>query len=278
MIDRTILDQALSHVRGKWPHARPQLGMILGSGWSEVIGSFNVKDAISYEDIPGLGKTGVVGHAGRLVLAESAGLELLVFQGRRHFYEGVGWTPIALPIFLLKSLGAKTLLVTNAAGGVRKDLVPGTLMIISAHINFLGANPLVGAHDSFWGPRFPDQSEVYNASLRKLIVQAGKSAGETLAEGIYLADSGPTYESPAEIRAFAALGADAVGMSTVPEALLANAAGLRVAGLSCITNSAAGISENPLSHEEVTETTRLAMERMKKVLLNFVVEVARERR
>ncbi len=276
MIDRSTLEKALSHVRGKWPAAKPQLGMILGSGWSEVIGSFNVKDTISYEEIPGLGKTGVVGHAGRLVLAESAGIELLVFQGRRHFYEGVGWTPIALPIFLIKSLGAKGVLVTNAAGGVRKDLVPGTLMIISDHINFLGANPLIGAHDSFWGPRFPDQSGVYNSTLRKLLVQSGNNVGEKLAEGVYLADSGPTYESPAEIRAFRTLGADAVGMSTVPEAMLANAAGLQVAGLSCITNSAAGISENPLSHEEVTETTRVSMERMKKVLLSFVKEVARE--
>jgi purine-nucleoside phosphorylase len=276
MIDRKILEQALAFVRAQWPKAQPEMGLILGSGWSEVVDSFNIAAAIPYEQIPGLGKTGVVGHAGRLVLAESSGIETLIFQGRRHFYEGVGWTPIALPVFLLKSMGAKGVLVTNAAGGVRDDLKPGTLMIIDDHINFLGANPLVGGHDPIWGPRFPDQSEVYNLKLRRLLSLAGKSRGETLPHGVYLADSGPTYESPAEIRAFRTLGADAVGMSTVPEALLANAAGLKVAGLSCITNLAAGISQQPLSHEEVTEATRHAMARMKGVVLAFWKEVARE--
>jgi purine-nucleoside phosphorylase len=276
MIDRSILDQALAHVRTKWPDAKPRMGLILGSGWSEVVDSFRVIDAIPYEEIPGLGKTGVVGHAGRLVRAEASGVETLIFQGRRHFYEGVGWTPIALPIFLLKSFGVKAVMVTNAAGGVRSDLVTGKLMIIDDHINFLGANPLVGAHDPFWGPRFPDQSEVYDSHLRRLLAQAGAAAGEQLPHGVYLADSGPTYESPAEIRAFRTLGADAVGMSTVPEALLANASGLRVVGLSCITNSAAGISANPLSHEEVTEATKQAMQRMKQVVLNFWKEVSRE--
>lgn len=276
MMDRKQLDQALSFIRSRWPKARPTLGLILGSGWSEVVESFTIKDAIPYEEIPGLGKTGVVGHAGRLVLAESSGIETLIFQGRRHFYEGVGWTPIALPVFLIKSLGAKAVMVTNAAGGVRADLKPGSLMIIDDHINFLGANPLIGAHDPVWGPRFPDQSEVYNTKLRKLLAQAGTAAGETLPHGVYLADSGPTYESPAEIRAFRTLGADAVGMSTVPEALLANAAGLKVVGLSCITNLAAGISKQALSHEEVTESTKQAMARMKAVVLGFWKEVSRE--
>ena len=125
MIDRKQLDQSLSFIRSRWPNTRPTMGLILGSGWSEVVESFTIKDAIPYEEIPGLGKTGVVGHAGRLVLAESSGIETLIFQGRRHFYEGVGWTPIALPVFLLKSLGAKAVMVTNAAGGVRADLKPG---------------------------------------------------------------------------------------------------------------------------------------------------------
>jgi hypothetical protein len=155
MMDRKQLDQALSFIRSRWPNARPTLGLILGSGWSEVVESFTIKDTIPYEEIPGLGKTGVVGHAGRLVLAESSGIETLIFQGRRHFYEGVGWTPIALPVFLIKSLGAKAVMVTNAAGGVRADLKPGSLMIIDDHINFLGANPLIGAHDPVWGPPLP---------------------------------------------------------------------------------------------------------------------------
>ena len=149
-------------------------------------------------------------------------------------------------------------------------------MIIDDHINFLGTNPLIGPHHPFWGPRFPDQSEVYRRNLREALTRAGKAIGETLPHGVYLADSGPTYESPAEIRAFRALGADAVGMSTVPEALLANAAGLKVVGLSCITNLAAGISAQPLSHEEVTEATRQAMARMKSLVLGFWKEIARE--
>lgn len=276
MIERKLLEKALAFVRREWPNAQPEIGLILGSGWSDVVGGFHIASTLPYEDIPGLGKTGVAGHAGRLVLAESAGLETLIFQGRRHFYEGVGWTPIALPIFLLKSLGAKAVLITNAAGGIRADLKPGSLMIIEDHINFMGANPLAGPHDAFWGPRFPDQTEVYDITLRRLLMLAGRDAGEELARGVYLADSGPAYETPAEIRAFRALGADAVGMSTVPEAMLAKACGLRVAGLSCITNSAAGISASPLSHEEVTETTRRAMGRMKTVVLNFWREVARE--
>ncbi len=276
MMDRSTLENALAFVKKRWPDARPRMGLILGSGWSEVVEAFKGIDHIPYEDIPGLGKTGVAGHAGRLVRAESSGVETLIFQGRRHFYEGVGWTPIALPVFVLKSLGAKAVMITNAAGGVRADLVTGKLMIIEDHINFLGANPLVGPHDPFWGPRFPDQTEVYDRALRERLAQAGRHAGEELPRGVYLADSGPTYESPAEIRAFRTMGADAVGMSTVPEAMLAKAAGLRVAGLSCITNSAAGISATPLSHEEVTEATRKAMARMKQVVLNFWKELAHE--
>ena len=276
MMDHAILEQALAHVRKRWPDATPRMGLILGSGWSEVVDAFQVADSIPYEEIPGLGKTGVVGHAGRLVLAESSGVKSLIFQGRRHFYEGVGWTPIALPVFLLKSLGAQGVLITNAAGGVRADLKPGSLMIIDDHINFLGTNPLIGPHHPFWGPRFPDQSEVYRRNLREALARAGKALGEALPHGVYLADSGPTYESPAEIRAFRTLGADAVGMSTVPEALLANAAGLKVVGLSCITNLAAGISAQPLSHEEVTESTRQAMARMKALVLAFWKEIARE--
>jgi purine-nucleoside phosphorylase len=277
MIDRKILDDALAKVRTTWPAAKPAAGLILGSGWSDVVPAFTVHGTLPYEEIPGLGRTGVVGHAGRLVWGEHAGVPTLLFQGRRHYYEGVGWTPIALPLFLLKSLGARAVLLTNAAGGLRADLAPGTQMIISDHINLMGDNPLLGPHDPFWGPRFPDLSAVYDPALRAALKRAGAAAGETLAEGVYLAGSGPAYETPAEIRAWRTLGADAVGMSTVPEAVLARAAGLRVAGLSCITNWAAGISPHALSHEEVTETTRRSMARMKAVLLSYWGELAREK-
>ncbi|MDD4735340.1 MAG: purine-nucleoside phosphorylase [Kiritimatiellae bacterium] len=272
-MDYQELDNALQAVRKRWPEARPACGLILGSGWSDVAEAFTIRDTMPYTDIPGLGATGVVGHAGRLALAEYAGKETLIFQGRRHWYEGVGWTPIAIPVYLLKQLGASMLLVTNAAGGIREDLPPGTLMALDDHINFLGSHPLIGAHDPVWGPRFPDQTFIYKPELRAAMDRAAKAAEVPLKHGVYLAASGPTYETPAEIQFYKRIGADAVGMSTVPEALLANAAGLRVAGLSCITNFAAGILAQPLSHEEVTEATKEAMPRMKSFVLKFWEEI-----
>lgn len=273
-MDEPLLHQAEAFVRDRWPNARPTHGLILGSGWSEVIDAFEVIDVLPYDEIPGLGKAGVVGHAGRLCHARAAGLETFIFQGRRHYYEGVGWTPIALPIYLLKVFGAQRLLLTNAAGGCRADMQPGDLMIIRDHINNFGVNPLLGPHDPFWGPRFPDQSHVYDPTLIKALHRAGVTAQVALSEGVYLASTGPTYETPAEVQCYIRWGADAVGMSTVPEAILANAAGLTVAGLSCITNLAAGISASALSHEEVTDTTRDTMPRMKSVLAAYWQELA----
>ena len=269
-----LLHEADAFLKGRWPDAKPTNGLILGSGWSEVVDAFEIKDTIEYGEIPGLGKAGVVGHAGKLSWAVGAGLETFIFQGRRHYYEGVGWTPIAIPIYLLKSFGVQRLLLTNAAGGCRDGMTPGDLMIIADHINNFGVSPLLGEHNPVWGPRFADQSHVYDHALIKLLEQAGQKAGVPLTQGVYLASTGPTYETPAEVRAFKTLGADAVGMSTVPEAMLANAAGLKVAGLSCITNLAAGISKQDLTHEEVTDTTRQTMPRMKKVLASFWEEMA----
>jgi purine-nucleoside phosphorylase len=274
-MDYGLLKEASDYVMALWPDARPTHGLILGSGWSEVVSSFVIKDEIPYHDIPGLGKTGVVGHAGKLSWATGAGLDTFIFQGRRHYYEGVGWTPIAIPPYILKTVGARSVLLTNAAGGVRKDMHCGDLMILTDHINNFGVHPLVGEHNPVWGPRFVDQTAVYNRALIALLRKAGANAKVPLLEGVYLASTGPTYETPAEVRAFARWGADAVGMSTVPEAILAHAAGLRVAGLSCITNLAAGISPAPLTHEEVTETTRQTMPLMKKVLTQFWEEMAR---
>ena len=261
-------------VQSRWGDLKPAAGMILGSGWGDVVEAFTIVDEILYEEIPGLGKPGVVGHAGRLVRAESAGREALIFQGRRHFYEGEGWTAIALPVFVLKTCGAPIVMLTNAAGGIRGDFSPGDLMIIEDHINHMHANPLIGDHDPFWGVRFPDQSNVYDSELCGTLGKAAGSAGVPIQQGIYLAASGPFYETPAEIRTYRTLGADAVGMSTVPEAALANAAGLRVAALSCISNLAAGISKSPLTHEEVTETTQASMQRMTSVLSAFWKEIA----
>lgn len=271
-----LLNQAAEAVRSRWPDASPAAGMILGSGWSDVVAAFDVRDTIGYEEIPGLGAPGVIGHSGRLAWIESNGRQGFLFQGRRHWYEGEGWTPVAIPVFILKTFGAPVILLTNAAGGIREGLHPGDLVILSDHINLMQGNPLTGPHDPTWGPRFPDQSRVYDASLRGVAARAGTRIGETLPEGVYLAASGPAYETPAEIAAYRTLGADLVGMSTVPEAILANAAGLRVAAISCVTNYAAGIGTTTLSHEEVTETTRKTMPRMKALLAAFWEEWSHE--
>jgi len=267
------LEKAWHAVRQRWPTVHPVGGMVCGSGWGDVVNAFPVHDAIPYDEIPGLGTPGVHGHAGQLVWTEFNGMPLLIFQGRRHWYEGLGWEPIALPVYLLKKMSAKHLLLTNAAGGIRPDLKPGDLMAIDDHINQMSAHPLVGPHDTFWGPRFPDHTAVYSGVLRRWLDQAAEKNHLKLHHGIYLAASGPTYETPAEVRAFRTLGADAVGMSTVPEATLAHSAGLQVAGLSCITNLAAGISAAPLSHDEVTLATQAAMARMKSLVISFWEEV-----
>lgn len=268
-----LLNAAWEHVRQQWPEANPKFGTILGSGWGHTVESFEIKDKISYESIPGINKTGVAGHAGNLVLAESAGVETLLFQGRRHYYEGEGWTPIAIPLYIMKKFGVTDVVLTNAAGGIREDLNPGVFMLIRDHINFLGDNPLIGSHNAIWGDRFIDQSTVYNKDLCAAAEKAAATLEEDLRSGTYLITSGPFYESPAEIRAFSTLGADAVGMSTVPEVQLASAAGLRVMAISCITNKAAGLQDN-LSHEEVIETTEEAIPRMKQLFAQMWKEFA----
>jgi len=273
-----LLNKAAEAIRSRWPDASPAAGMILGSGWSEVVEAFDVRDTMAYEDIPGLGAPGVAGHSGRLAWIESNGRQGFLFQGRRHWYEGEGWTPVAIPVFVLKAFGASVALLTNAAGGIREGLHPGDLVVLSDHINHMQGNPLIGPHDATWGPRFPDQSSIYDASLRRVAAVAAVGIGEALQEGVYLAASGPTYETPAEISAYRTLGADLVGMSTAPEAILANAAGMRVAAISCVTNYAAGISKTKLSHEEVTETTQTTMPRMKGLLAAFWEEWSNELR
>ena len=275
-INQTAMDEAATAVKTAWPDANPKFGMVLGSGWGDVIADFPVKAALSYDEIPNFGKPGVMGHAGRLILSEvdpsagsgQAGKEFLIFQGRRHCYEGAGWTPVVLPVWILKQLGAETVLLTNASGGIRKDLGPGSLMVIEDHINMLGANPLQGPHNPKLGVRFPDQTEVYCSDLRKKLLAAGSNGS-----GVYVATAGPTFETPAEVRAFRSMGADGVGMSTVPEAILANAIGMKVAGLSCVCNWAAGLGHDELTHEDVARAASEAMPRMKAVIEKFIKEL-----
>ncbi|VGO19821.1 purine-nucleoside phosphorylase [Pontiella sulfatireligans] len=269
-INPLTLDSAVEAVQKKWPDAKPKCGLILGSGWGEAIADLQGKE-LAYAQIPGFGQTGVMGHAGKLLSTEISGMEAFIFQGRRHWYEGEGWTPVILPVYLLHALGAETILLTNASGGIRDDLGPGSLMAISDHINMLGSNPLIGPYNPRLGTRFPDQSEIYAKPLRKKLLQAGADA-----EGVYIATSGPTFETPAEINQYRAMGADAVGMSTVPEAVVANALGMRVAGLSCICNWAAGISPTKLTHEDVNQTAAEAMPRMKKTITRFLEKLAGE--
>jgi inosine/guanosine/xanthosine phosphorylase family protein len=269
-VNLSILEEAVRRVRREWPEAAPASVLVLGSGWGELAASFGAGQALSYEDIPGLGAAQVAGHVGQLHLASAAERELLVFQGRRHWYEGLGWEPVALPVLLAVRFGAARLVLTNAAGSIHPDLNPGDLMIIDDHINAMGANPLIGPHASIWGPRFPDQTAVYDTRLRAGLDAAADRAGITVSHGVYLAASGPAYETPAEIEAYRRMGADAVGMSTVPEAMLGHAAGLRVAAVSCISNKAAGITGKRLSHDEVLAATQAALPRMQSLLHEFL--------
>ncbi len=247
--------------------------LILGSGWSDVANAFEPVAEIPYTDIACMGAPGVVGHAGCLRHCRCGKDNILIFQGRRHWYEGHGWTPVALPVYIAAQAHAETMLLTNAAGGIGAHLTPGDLMILTDHINAIGTNPLIGTHDMLWGERFPDQSEIYRTTLRQDLRDAATASGVEVKEGVYLATAGPTYETPAEIRAYRTLGADAVGMSTVPEAILANAAGIKVAGMSCISNFAAGVASQPLDHDEVLETTQRVMPVMTALIRQFVTHV-----
>ncbi|MDD4101077.1 MAG: purine-nucleoside phosphorylase [Kiritimatiellae bacterium] len=252
----------------------PVCGLILGSGWSESLTVDHILARIPYADIPGLGASTVVGHTGEFRLFERHGLRFAAFLGRRHWYEGAGWAPVVLPVELLRRMGSTCLLVTNAAGGINPAFKPGDLMAIVDHINTIGLNPLAGPVMPGWGTRFPDQSQVYETAMRKHLHQAAAEAGAVLSEGIYAFTAGPVYETPAEIRAYARMGADAVGMSTVPEVTVASAAGMRVAALSCITNMAAGISGPHLSHEEVLQQTRSSAPIMAALVDKFLARLA----
>ncbi|MBN1669953.1 MAG: purine-nucleoside phosphorylase [Kiritimatiellae bacterium] len=275
-IDNERLAASLDAVRRMVGNARPDCGLVLGSGWSSAAEGFACRASVGYEEIPALGAATVPGHGGRLLDAEYAGLRTLIFQGRRHWYEGAGWTPIAAPVYLLRALGATVAVFTNAAGGLHGDWAPGALMLVSDHINGMGTNPLQGPHAPFWGPRFPDQTQVYDRELLAGLRRAARQTETEVHEGVYLAVSGPTFETPAEIRAYRAWGADAVGMSTVPEAMLASAAGMRVAAVSLIANPAAGLGP-PISHENVMTVTQRALPRMRALLQAFWRDMAKER-
>lgn len=230
----------------------PEFGLILGSGLGELASEIENAVSLDYADIPNWGRSTVVGHAGKLVYGDLAGRKVLALQGRFHFYEGNPLDIVTFPVRVMKALGATGVIVTNAAGGIGYG--PGTLMAITDHINMTGQNPLIGENLDEFGPRFPDMSKAYTPAYLEIAHKVADKLGIKLEEGVYLGVTGPTYETPAEIRAFKSLGADAVGMSTVPEVIVAAHSDLKVLGISCISNFAAGLQEE-LNHEEVVEVT-----------------------
>ncbi len=257
-IDMEVVRAAQDAVRAQWPDFTEPCGAaIFGSGWGEVVQAFKLHDVIPYEQIPGLGRPGVPGHAGELIRAQtSRGRWLVLFRGRRHFYEGHGWTPVAIPVFILQALRCPWVLLTNAAGGILPTFKPGDFMILRDHIHAMGSHPLVGTSGRWGIAMFPDMTDAYDAELRERLRTAACAMGVDVSEGVYIGVSGPTYETPAEVSAFRRWGADAVGMSTTPETILARALGLRVAAISCITNRAAGTGPGRLSHDEVVQVMK----------------------
>ncbi len=251
---------------------KPQVGIILGSGLGELADEY-CKFAIPYGEIPNFIKSTVQGHKGRLVFAEISGKNVVMMQGRNHFYEGHSMQEITYPVKVMKKLGVETLILTNAAGAVNESFTPSDLMIIKDHINFMGSNPLIGPNNPDLGERFPDMTEVYRKDLRNVAKKCASELGIDIKEGVYLANSGPSYETPAEIRMARLLGADAVGMSTVPEAIVANYCGMLVLGISCISNTASAHDGEKLSHAEVIDTTNKTKEKFKALIVKILANL-----
>ncbi len=247
----------------------PEAGIILGSGLGDFAEEIDKSIVIPYDDIPHFKKVKVKGHAGNLVTGMVSGKAVAVLQGRYHFYEGHDIRDVVFPVRVLCSLGIKDLIITNAAGGINGAFVPGDLMVITDHINMMGVNPLKGDNDERLGPRFPDMSSIYDKSQSEKVISTARSLSISVKSGVYAGLMGPSYETPSEIKMLRTVGADSVGMSTVPEAIAAKHMGMRVIGISCITNFAAGITEHPLDHKEVTETA----DRVKEDFINLLTRV-----
>lgn len=273
MSDKVItyaqIQEAAAYIRSVTT-IEPEVGLILGSGLG--ILADLVKDAvtIAYHDIPHFPQSTVEGHAGELLIGTIENRSVVLMKGRFHMYEGYGPELTAFPVRVMKAIGVKQLIVTNAAGGVNTSYKPGDLMLINDHLNMTGRNPLIGPNDDQLGVRFPDMSEPYSKRLRAVAKQVAANQGFTFQEGVYAGLLGPNYETPAEIRMLRTLGADAVGMSTVSEVLVARHAGIEVLGISCISNMAAGILDQPLSHAEVMETAEMVREHFLKLVVGII--------
>ncbi|PTX50879.1 purine-nucleoside phosphorylase [Melghirimyces profundicolus] len=263
--------EAAEAIRGR-SDRRPKIGLVLGSGLGILAEEIEEATSIPYGEIPHFPVSTVEGHAGKLVLGTLETQPVVAMQGRFHFYEGYRMQEVTFPIRVMKELGVDILLVTNAAGGINTDFEAGDLMLIQDHLNLMFTNPLIGPNHPEWGVRFPDMSEAYDSTYRQLAKRVAETRGLSLREGVYAGLTGPSYETPAEIRMLRRMGADAVGMSTVPEVMVARHAGIRVLGISCISNMAAGILPQPLSHEEVMETA----ERVKPRFIELVKGIVRD--
>lgn len=269
-MNKTAIETAATFINDKLT-ARPEFGLILGSGLGVLAEEIENPVQITYEDIPNFPVSTVEGHAGRLVIGELEGKTVLAMQGRFHFYEGYGLDEVTFPVRVMRQLGIDKVIVTNAAGGVNPAFEAGDLMMITDHINNVGINPLIGPNDAELGVRFPDMSTAYDRKYQELMEEVAETLEIPLQKGVYVWNSGPSYETPAEVRMLQQVGGDAVGMSTVPEVIVAKHSGMKVLGISCISNMAAGILDQPLSHEEVMETT----EKVKADFLKLVRGIVR---
>lgn len=264
--------KAVHYIKKRIPF-KPQIGLILGSGLGVLATEVSDAAFVPYSDIPRFPVSTVEGHKGRFVLGTLAGKKVIAMQGRFHFYEGYSLKDVTRPVRVMKALGVRTFIVTNASGGINETFSPGDLMLISDHLNMTFQNPLTGPNVSDWGPRFPDLSEAYDKELRALAKRVAEKEGISLQEGVYAGVTGPSYETPAEIRMLRKLGADAVGMSTVPEVIVARHSGMKVLGISCITNMAAGILNEPLSHQEVVQTAERVRNTFSSLVKRVVAEI-----
>ena len=262
------IQESVAFIKSKTDNS-PKIGLILGSGLGVLADEIKNPTKIKYDEIPNFPVSTVEGHEGCLVIGDLEGKTVVAMQGRFHYYEGYTQQEITFPVRVMKALGVEIIVVTNAAGGANESFVPGDLMIIKDHINLSGNNPLIGHNDSRLGPRFPDMSTAYTPKYIELVRESAKELNMNIREGVYAFFSGPTYETPSEVKMARILGADAVGMSTAPEVIVASHSSMDVIGISCITNMAAGILNQPLDHEEVIETTQ----KVKNEFLSLVKKV-----
>lgn len=266
------LQEAIDYIRSK-TKVKPSIGVVLGSGLGSFVDQIEADCEIPYEEIPNFAPPTVEGHGGKLVIGRIAGKEVAVLQGRIHYYEGHSMAKVVFPTRCLAMLGIEKLVLTNAAGSLKAENPAGSFLIIEDHINLMGDNPLKGPNIQKLGPRFPDMTNAYDKELNQILESCLKESDAKYSKGVYCAVSGPTYETPAEIRYLNLIGGSAVGMSTAPEVIAANHLGLRVATLSCLTNLAAGISSQQLSHDEVTETAKKVESTFKAVLHSFIEKI-----